>query len=53
MAANIADNEEDSSSLWWDYMVHEYNIDVNKKDTKQLVVTNQDVYTCPKCSDNT
>lgn len=49
MAANIVDNEEDMSSLWWEYMVYEYNIDVGNLDTEQLVVTDQFLYACPKC----
>jgi hypothetical protein len=49
MAANIVDYEEDKSSLWWEYMVYEHNIDIEKKDTEQLVVTDQVLYTCPKC----
>ena len=49
MAANIVDNEEDESTLWWEYMVHEYNIDVGNLVTEQLVVTDQVLHACPKC----
>jgi len=49
MAANIVDHEEDPCSLWWEYMIYEYNIDVENKDTEQLAVTNQVLYNCPQC----
>jgi hypothetical protein len=49
MAANMVDYEEDEISLWWEYMVYEYNIDVGNKDAEQLVVTDQVLYKCPNC----
>jgi hypothetical protein len=49
MAANIVDHEEDENSLWWEYMVYEYNIDIGNKNTEQLVVADQVLYNCPKC----
>jgi hypothetical protein len=53
MAASIVDHEDDESSLWWEYMVYEYDIDIENKDTEQLVVTGQVLYKCPKCGPNT
>lgn len=49
MVGNIVDHEDDESSLWWEYMVYEYAINVEDKDTEQLVVTDQVLYKCPKC----
>jgi hypothetical protein len=49
MAANMVDHEEDPCSLWWEYMVYEYDIDIGNKDTEQLVVTAQVLYKCPNC----
>jgi hypothetical protein len=49
MAANIVDFEDDENSLWWEYMVYEYNIDIGNKDTEQLVVTDQVLFKCPNC----
>jgi hypothetical protein len=49
MVGNIVDHEDDEFSLWWEYMVYEYNIDVEDKDTEQLVVNDQVFYKCPKC----
>jgi hypothetical protein len=53
MAANIVDLEDDEISLWWEYMVYEYNIDVQNKDTEQLVVTDQVLFKCPVCGPST
>jgi hypothetical protein len=49
MAANMVDHEDNEKSLWWEYMVYEYNINVGNKDAEQLVVTDQVFYKCPKC----
>jgi hypothetical protein len=49
MVGTIVDHEDDESSLWWEYMVYEYHIDIEDRDTEQLVVANQVFYKCPKC----
>jgi hypothetical protein len=49
MAAVMVDHEEDEISLWREYMVYQYNIDIEDKDTEQLVVTDQALYNCPNC----
>lgn len=49
MAANMVDYDEDEISLWSEYMVYKYNIDVENKDAEQLVVTDQVLYKCPNC----
>ena len=49
MVGNMVDHEDDESSLWWEYMVYEYGIDTEDKDTEQLVVTDQVFYKCPGC----
>jgi hypothetical protein len=49
MVGNMVDHEDDEGSLWHEYMVYEYNIDIEDKDTEQLVVMDQIVYKCPKC----
>jgi hypothetical protein len=49
MVGNMVDHEGDESSLWWEYMVYKYHIDIEDKDTEQLVVTDQVFYKCPKC----
>ena len=49
MAANMVDHEDDESSLWQEYLVYEYNINPENKDTEQLVVTDQILYKCPTC----
>lgn len=49
MAANMVDHEDDEYSLWQEYMAYEYNVDVENKDTEQLVVTDQVLFKCPKC----
>jgi hypothetical protein len=49
MEVNIAAHQEDEDALWWEYMKYENNIDEEKKDTEQLVVKDQVLYTCPTC----
>jgi hypothetical protein len=49
MAANMVDHEDDEKSLWWEYMVYEYDINEGNKDAEQLVVTDQVLYKCPNC----
>jgi hypothetical protein len=49
MAANMIDHEDDESSLWQEYMIYEYNIKTDNKDTEQLVVADQVLFNCPTC----
>jgi hypothetical protein len=50
MSENMAAQREDESSMWWEYMMYENNIDGEKQDTEQLVVKDQILYTCPECN---
>jgi hypothetical protein len=49
MAVNISNHQENEADLWWEYMVYENNIDEEKKETEQLVIQDQVIYTCPGC----
>lgn len=49
MAANMATHQEDKVALWWEYLIYENNIEEGKKDTEQLVVKDQVLYSCPSC----
>ena len=49
MVGNMVAHGDNESSLWWEYMVYEYDIDTEDKDTEQLVVMDQVVYKCHKC----
>jgi hypothetical protein len=49
MEVNIATHQENEDTLWWEYLKYENNIDEMKKDTEQLVVKDQVLYTCPSC----
>ena len=49
MEVNIETHQENEDTLWWEYQKYENNIDETKKDTEQLVVKDQVLYTCPRC----
>lgn len=49
MVGNMVAHEDDESGLWWEYMVYEFDIVTEDKDTEQLVVMDQVMYKCPKC----
>jgi hypothetical protein len=49
MAVNVSNHQENEADLWWEYMVYENNIDEEKKETEQLVIHDQVIYTCPGC----
>jgi hypothetical protein len=48
-AANIETHMENESSLWWEYLIYENNINEEEKDAEKLFITDQRLYTCPIC----